>query len=199
MSGRIVHLIAAAAVSTVFGASNASAGGLFTGNDCCAPAVNTCCTAVSWGCQSTCGHMPNIVYGTGYSYGHGYGPQVYPVNQGPVYGPALLPYGEPAYEPGYGEGAYPYVGSYSGYGYPFTYQGYRRHHRGFGHFGPRHHHFGSRFAPAYRFAPAHVRPAMHRQAFVGYRRGFVGYRHGFVGHRPMMHGGMHRAAPRGRW
>jgi hypothetical protein len=181
MPGRKVHLIAAAAVFTVLGASTAGAGGLFTGNNCCAPVV--------WGCQSTCGYMPNIIYGTG--YGYGYGPQVYPVNQGPAYYPSALPYAEPAYEPGYGEGAYPYVAPYGGYGYPFMYPGYRRHGFGFRHFAPRQH-FGHRFAPV-----PHFRTGMHRPAFVGHR--FVGPRHGFVGPRPMMRPPMHRMAPRGRW
>lgn len=149
MPGRNVHLFAAAIFLTIAGTSAASADG-------CSP------------CGS---NLPNIIYGTpaiGY-----YQQPLYRVNQGPVYQPPLLPYGTPPVDQsgGYDQGQYPYVGPYSGYGYPFYYPGNR-----LGGPGYRHHHF----APGPRF-----------------RTGMNPHR--FADRRPMMRGPMVRRGPgRGR-
>lgn len=157
MFGPKVHLIVAAIALTVSGASGASAGLLDNGR-CCAP--------TTWGCQSRCANIPNVIYGTlpppvpAY-----YPPPVYPVNQGPVYEPPVLPYGEPGYAPEATPGAYyPGVAPYGGYGIGIYGPGYRR----FGHPGFRH--FG---VPGQRPFVRGVRPgfrtAMHPNRFVSPR------------------------------
>ena len=152
MFGPKVHLFAAAIAFAVGGASGASAGLLDNGR-CCAP--------TTWGCQSTCANIPNVIYGTlpapAPAY---YPPPVYPVNQGPTYEPPLLPYGEPGYAPEGAPGPYPYVAPYGGYGFPYYGPGYRRHgYPGFRRYG----------VPGFRGFRPGFRTAMHPNRFVGYR------------------------------
>lgn len=173
MIGPKVHLFAAAAaVAFTFGGASGASAGLLDNGRCCAP--------TTWGCQSTCANIPNVIYGTlpapAPAY---YPPPVYPVNQGPVYEPPLLPYGEPDYVPQESPGPYPYVAPYGGYGYPYYGPGFRRFGApGFRHFGfPGHRPFVRGFRPGFR-------TAMHPNRFDG--------------HRPMMHAPFVRRAPMAR-
>jgi len=159
MYGRNVHLFAAAAVVfTVAGATLASAG-IIDGSGCCAP--------VRWSCGTNCGPMPTVTYGV--IPEPDYDPRpVYRVDQGPDYLPPLLGYGEPRTAPDDDQGPYPYLAPYSGYGYPFMFQGNRRHGVNI------HRHFG--VAPYRHFRPRFVGGPRMQTAMVPNR---------FVGHRPM--------------
>ena len=110
-----VHLFAAAAAFAVAGSTAASAGVI----------DGTRWGPVHWSCAADCGPMPTIYYGPAIAPIY-YPPQrVYRVNQGPVYQPPVLSYGEPPIAPEPDPRLYPYVYPSGGY----TFSGGYRHHR----------------------------------------------------------------------
>jgi hypothetical protein len=175
MSGRPVHLLAAAAIGATASLAliSPASAGCFTGCGSYAYAAPVAyySAPVVYGYSyaapcSPCGGYGYGGYGYGYGYGSGYATPSYVVNQGPAYTEPVLGYADPTPAPsvsnsyGYGNGsAYPMYsdGGVRWYRRHWGYRGYRAHgYRGYGYraFGQHRYRYGA-VAPRWRYGMRH--------------------------------------------